>query len=401
MKNDDLGKIPSIRFKGFTNAWEQRKLTDLGSFKSNGVNKISNKEDNPALLLNYMDVYNQIKINAKKLMVVTATDAELENNSVLKGDIFFTPSSETSEDIGRVHVIEETIDSLVYSYHLMRFRPLENSFYLNFPKYSFSTAFMRKQLVVEAQGAQRFVLNMSSFERLITLLPTLKEQKLIGSFFETLDNTITLHQRKLDKTKELKKTMLSKMYPKNGEDKPELRFFGFTDAWEQRRLGDILKYEQPTKYIVKSTDYNDTNLTPVLTAGQTFILGYTDETEGIKEASKTTPVIIFDDFTTSSHYVDFPFKIKSSAMKLLSLIDENDHFYFVYNIVKNIGFVPQNHERHWISKFSEFDINVPNKYEQNRIGEFLESLDNLITLHQRELEKLKNIKKTLLKHMFV
>ena len=91
---------------------------------------------------------------------------------------------------------------------------------------------------------------------------------------------------------------------------------------EYKPLNEIIDYEQPGKYIVSSTDYNDDFETPVLTAGQSFILGYTNETEGIYQASKESPVIIFDDFTTSSHWVDFPFKVKSSAMKLLTAKDE-------------------------------------------------------------------------------
>ena len=157
-----------------------------------------------------------------------------------------------------------------------------------------------------------------------------------------------------------------------------------TNVWEQRELGELLKYEQPTKYIVNSTYYDDSFETPVLTAGQSFILGYTDETAGIKSASDIEPVIIFDDFTTGSHYVDFPFKIKSSAMKLLSLKSDDEDFYFVYNTLKNINYVPKSHERHWISKFSEFKVWVPSVDEQNRIGIFFKELDHLITLHQRK-----------------
>ena len=162
------------------------------------------------------------------------------------------------------------------------------------------------------------------------------------------------------------------------------RIHHITNAWEQCRLGDLLKYEQPTKYIVKSTDYDDNFETPVLTAGQSFILGYTDEADGIKSASDEEPVIIFDDFTTGSHYVDFPFKVKSSAMKLLSLKSENEDFYFVYNTLKNINYIPQSHERHWISKFSEFKVLVPTADEQVKIGTFFKELDHLITLHQRK-----------------
>ena len=181
---------------------------------------------------------------------------------------------------------------------------------------------------------------------------------------------------------------------------PELRFKGFTDDWEERKLGEIFNYEQPTKYIVKSTEYDDNFNTPVLTAGKSFLLGYTDEISGIKNATVENPVVIFDDFTTGSHYVDFPFKIKSSAMKLLSLNDNSDNFYFMFNTLKNIKYVPQSHERHWISKFSSFEIYKPSQEEQQKIGSFFKQLDDTIALHQHKLDLLKEQKKGFLQKMF-
>ena len=181
---------------------------------------------------------------------------------------------------------------------------------------------------------------------------------------------------------------------------PQLRFEGFTDDWEERKLGEIFNYEQPTKYIVKSTEYDDNFNTPVLTAGKSFLLGYTDEISGIKNATVENPVVIFDDFTTGSHYVDFPFKIKSSAMKLLSLNDNSDNFYFMFNTLKNIKYVPQSHERHWISKFSSFEIYKPSQEEQQKIGAFFKQLDETIALHQRKLDLLKEQKKGYLQKMF-
>lgn len=156
-------------------------------------------------------------------------------------------------------------------------------------------------------------------------------------------------------------------------------------SWEQRKLGDVFNYEQPGPYIVKNTDYDDGNPIPVLTAGQTFILGFTDETEGVKYATPEKPVVIFDDFTTSSHYVDFPFKIKSSAMKILSLANSKDDIRVAFNVLKSIGYESVSHERHWISEFIDFEVLLPtNPSEQAIIGRCFSSLDNLITLHQRE-----------------
>ena len=181
---------------------------------------------------------------------------------------------------------------------------------------------------------------------------------------------------------------------------PQIRFNGYSDAWEERKLGEIFNYEQPTKYIVKSTEYDDNFNTPVLTAGKSFLLGYTDEISRIKNATVENPVVIFDDFTTGSHYVDFPFKIKSSAMKLLSLNDNSDNFYFMFNTLKNIKYVPQSHERHWISKFSSFEIYKPSQEEQQKIGSFFKQLDATIALHHRKLDLLKEQKKGYLQKMF-
>ena len=182
---------------------------------------------------------------------------------------------------------------------------------------------------------------------------------------------------------------------------PEIRFEGFSDAWEQRKLGDVLKYEQPQAYIVESTEYDSKNKTPVLTAGQSFVLGYTDEDFGIKEASSNSPVIIFDDFMTTTHYVDFPFKVKSSAMKLLTVRDEKkDDFYFSYLILESIDYTVQNHERHWISKFADFNILMPLHNEQQQIGSYFRNIDHLITLHQRKYDKLTKFKKSMLDKMF-
>ena len=149
---------------------------------------------------------------------------------------------------------------------------------------------------------------------------------------------------------------------------------------EWKELGDFLNYEQPTPYLVKSTDYDNTYKTPVLTAGQSLLLGYTNESDGIYEADKDNPCIIFDDFTTSFHWIDYSFKVKSSAMKMLKP-KKNTNFRYLYYAMQQINFVPQQHQRHWISKYSHFLIPIPPLSEQNRIvgilDTFTESIENL------------------------
>lgn len=156
---------------------------------------------------------------------------------------------------------------------------------------------------------------------------------------------------------------------------------------EYVKLDDILKYEQPTKYIVKSTNYDDIFETPVLTAGQSFILGYTDEEEGHYNASKENPVVIFDDFTTGSHWVDFEFKVKSSAMKMLRPKIKNVNFRYIYYAMENIEYIPSSHARHWISIYSQFLIPFPSKEVQDEIVKILNELSKLTTCMSECMEK--------------
>ena len=156
---------------------------------------------------------------------------------------------------------------------------------------------------------------------------------------------------------------------------------------EYKKLGELLCYEQPTQYIVKSTEYDETYKTPVLTAGQTFILGYTNEENGIYRANKNNPTIIFDDFTTSFQWVDFDFKVKSSAMKMLRPQDTfNGSFRYVYYAMRCITFEAANHTRHWISKYSQFEIPFPPLEVQEEIVRILDKFSLLSAELEAELE---------------
>lgn len=159
------------------------------------------------------------------------------------------------------------------------------------------------------------------------------------------------------------------------------------DGVEYRPLGELLGYEQPTKYLVSSKDYDDSYPTPVLTAGKTFILGYTNETEGIYPASKEEPVIIFDDFTTAFKWVEFPFKAKSSAMKMLTLKSGNNSlFKYVYYAMQCIVYNSSDHARQWISKYSNIEVPVPPLEIQEAIVEILDKFTNLEAELEAELE---------------
>lgn len=159
------------------------------------------------------------------------------------------------------------------------------------------------------------------------------------------------------------------------------------DGVELKALDSLVDYVQPGPYIVSSTQYDAHYRTPVLTAGQSFILGYTNEEEGIYNASPQSPVIIFDDFTTSFHWVDFDFKVKSSALKILKIKDTQEaDFRYIYMAMKTIVFIPTNHIRHWISLYSKFEIPLPPLNIQKEIVSILDSFTSLIDKMKQEEE---------------
>ena len=391
MKNN---KKPHLRFKGFNDDWEQRKLGDCGWFKSNGVDKLSKPNEIPVNLLNYVDIYNKRIITNKNtfdLMQVTAKCNQLTDNNVLKGDVFFTPTSETADDIGHSKVIEETLENTVYSYHLMRYRPYENMFYLTFPNFAFDNSGIYKQMALLAQGVQRFVLSKTQFESIIFRKPSIKEQEKISNMLGNLDNLIALHQRKYEKLVSAKKALLDKMFPKNFEKFPKIRFKGFFDAWEQRKLNDVIK----NQHVNICNNVECFGKYVVVQQGNEPISGYTND----KPFENYKEVVLFGDHTLSLYKPKQPFLLASDGIK--AFCADNVNSYFLYclleqNLPKNEGY-----KRYSSILKNEITFITLNNFEQAQIGNFFYTLDNLIALHQRKGEKLKNLKKALLEQMFV
>ena len=167
--------------------------------------------------------------------------------------------------------------------------------------------------------------------------------------------------------------------------------------WQKIKLEDALNYIQPTKYIVESTDYDDSYKTPVLTPGKSFLLGYTDENYGIYD---NVPTIIFDDFTTAFKYVDFPFKVKSSAIKILALKTEGYDVRFLYYLMLTLKFEANQHKRYWISKYSQQTVNVPSLAEQKRIVKILDAADRLRQKDKQLIEHYTALSQSLFLDMF-
>ena len=390
-------KQPSYRFAGYTESWEDKKLGEI-------VERITRKNKNleselPLTISAQHGLINQETFFNKKVASKDVSGYYL----LKKGEFAYNKSYSSDYPWGAVKRLENYEMGVLSTLYIV-FRP--NSIDSDFLAVYYDSPKWYKEVSMRAaEGARNHgLLNISPqdfFDTELIFPVNQSEQTAIGSFFQDIDQLISLQQRKLEVLKEQKKTYLKLLFPAKGQTKPALRFAGFEDEWKEVKLGEVLDYEQPNQYIVKSTEYSNSFNTPVLTAGQSFILGYTNEKDGIKKASRENPVIIFDDFTTASHLVDFDFKVKSSAMKILELKNDEDNIYLVYNILKNIYYTPQGHERHWISKFSDFNILIPNTTEQQVIGSFFQDLDKAIAKQEEKVNQLKESKQTLLRKMFI
>jgi type I restriction enzyme S subunit len=233
-------------------------------------------------------------------------------------------------------------------------------------------------------------LNHGDFYSIDLLLPPISEQNRIVSVLETWDNTIEKISKKIEVKKQIKKGLMQDLLT------GKKRLKGFSTNWKTFEIGDLLNYEQPTKYIVNSTNYSKKNLTPVLTANKGFVLGYTDEIEGIY---KSVPVIIFDDFTMDNKFVDFPFKVKSSAIKILTPKSKSVNLKFIFEKIQLIDVTIGEHRRHYLSEYQYLTIDVPDIREQDAIEKILSIADIEIKTLENKLKILKEQKRYLLNNL--
>jgi type I restriction enzyme S subunit len=206
-------------------------------------------------------------------------------------------------------------------------------------------------------------------------VPPLPEQRAIAGALSDVDALLGALDQLIAKKRDLKQAAMQQLLT------GQTRLPGFHGEWAVKRLGELLDYEQPTKYLVKDSEYSDDNDVPVLTAGKTFILGYTNEKNGIYD---DLPAIIFDDFTTAIKYVTFPFKAKSSAMKILKPRDKAINLRLIFEIMQSIEFKLGDHKRYWISEYQHLPIKFPDAKEQTAMAEVLTDMDaELAALEQR------------------
>ncbi|MDD2370322.1 MAG: restriction endonuclease subunit S, partial [Sulfuricurvum sp.] len=282
---------------------------------------------------------------------------------------------------------------MIASHRFPMYKPQKNVLDLDYLLYLFKSKRGKYLLELASPGGagRNKTLGQGEFAELKIPLPSYQEQQKIAQILTTWDEAIIKQEQLVKEKEQFKKGLMQKLLS------GEVRFDGFTDEWKFIKLGDLLAYEQPTKYLVSNTNYSDDYEVPVLTAGKTFILGYTNETEGIHKDN--LPVIIFDDFTTATQFVDFPFKAKSSAMKILKPRNSSIDIKLIYELMQMINFVADDHKRYWISEYQELEIKLPCEEEQRKIADILIFASKEIDLLKNELEELKQQKKGLMQKL--
>ena len=381
VKTSDTPHYENVPFE-IPSSWEWTTINDISKSILYGVSE-SAKTNGKYRLLRITDIQN----NSVQWDSVPYTDFD-ENKAkpylLSDGDILF---ARTGATVGKSYLVQGLTEEAIYASYLIRVQTYD-AVLPQYLKFYFESGYYWEQIEQGSVGVGQPNVNGTILGNLHVPIPPIHEQFRIVSelskwmgIIDIIENSQTDLQALIKQTKSkiLDLAIHGKLVPQDPNDEPALDLLkrinpDFTpcdnghypqlpDGWCKCRLEDIVEYEQPQAYIVNSTDYDDRYLTPVLTAGKSFVIGYTNETEGIYQ---NTPCIIFDDFTTDSKLVDFPFKVKSSAMKILKVADdiEIEYVAMFMNITRLIG---DTHKRYWISEYSKLCIPIPPKEEQKRI----------------------------------
>ena len=391
----EQAKVPAIRFAGFTDPWEQRKLGDVADIKTGPFGTLLHAEDYvddgiPIVTTEHFKT-GALPKDKEGIPQVSEEDAKrLEQYRAKEGDILFSR-------VGSVDANAQVFagqDGWLFSGRVLRARPdltLVSSAYLH---YELETEEVKSSVISRAVGGTMASINTEIlFQTPIFIPAKMTEQNKIGSTCARLDSLITLHQRKYDKLVIFKKSMLEKMFPKDGESVPEIRFAGFTDPWEQRKFSDIVD-------VCSGKDYKHLEEGPIPVYGTGGFMTSVDEAlsydrDAVGIGRKGT--------------IDKPYLLKApfwTVDTLFYAIPKSDmDLEFVHCSFLNVDWKSKD-ESTGLPSLSKEAINetialVPSFNEQSRLGEFFSDLDSLITLHQRKLELLQNIKKSLLDKMFV
>ena len=412
----DMAK-PTIRFKGYQDVWEQRKVTDLGEIYIGLVTTMTEHyTDKGHLLIRNSDIKDgYFEFGENPIYLDEEFSEQNKSRMHQLGDVITVHTG----DIGTSAVIgENEVNSIGFATIVTR--PNQEILDSNYFATYLNTDTHKQWAISMATGDGRSNYNLKDYTKLVVPIPEIEEQKKIATCIVNLNSLITLHQRKCDETKRLKKYMLQKMFPQNGEKVPEIRFSGFTDDWEQRKLGDIGKARSGVGFpdaeqggvtgipFFKVSDMNLDGNENEMTVANNYV---TAEQIAVHRWSPITelPAIFFAKVGAAvmlnrKRLCRFPFLLDNNTMaySLSSTKWDADFAKALFGTVDltslvQVGALPSYNAR----DVESMEIYLPSLLEQEQIGGFFKQLDTLITLHQRELENLQNIKKFMLGKMFV
>ena len=418
-------KVPKLRFPGFTDDWEQRKFSEtFSTLQNNTLSRAElSQEEGSALNVHYGDVlikYGEI-LDVSAVILPFIPNVELvskfKSSTLEDGDIIMADTAE-DETAGKCsEVLNIQGEPVISGLHTIPCRPVMK-FASGYLGYYMNSGAYHNQLLPLMQGIKVTSISKSALQDTVLSWPTsVDEQTKIGQCFMKLDNLITLHQRKYDSIKELKKAMLQKMFPKEGESVPELRFPGFTDDWEQRKCGDVL-IERNIQH-PQSKDYPLVSFT--VENGVTPKTDRYEREQLVKgdKAAKKYKETRFDDIVYNPANLKFgaiarnkfgnavfsPIYITFEVNKDFAIPSFIEMFVTRNSFIQNALQYQQGtvYERMAVNTddFANLEIMLPSKEEQYQIGELFDSIDKTITLHQRKCDSLKELKKGLLQQMFV
>ena len=400
---------PAIRFKGFSDAWEQRKLTEFVEFFSGLTYTPNDVQENGTLVLRSSNVSNGEVVDADNIYV---NPQVVNSENVKVGDIVVVVRNGSRSLIGKHAQIKAFMPNTVIGAFMTGIR----SECPEFTNALLNTSRFEEEIAMN-MGATINQITGYMFSKMEFKVPCLDEQKKIGEYFEKLDNLITLHQRKFEKLTNVKKSMLEKMFPQNGSSYPEIRFKGFTDPWEQRKLGDIADIVGGGTPSTGNQSYWDGDIdwyAPAEIADQIYANSSQKKITGLgyenSSAKMLPPGTVL--FTSRAGIGKTAILTRKGCTNqgFQSIVPHRGELdsYFIFSRtgeLKRYGelvgagstFVEVSGKQMAVMEL----MMPPTMREQQTIGGFFQQLDNLITLHQRELEKLQNIKKSMLEKMFV
>lgn len=387
-----ISNVPQIRFKGFTDAWEQRKLSEVIEYR-NGKGKEDKQSSSgkyELINLNSISIDGGLKTSGK---FVDDSDDLLQINDL----VMILSDVGKGNLLGRVAIIPES-NKYVLNQRVALLRPVNSDMasflfvYINAHQYYF-----------KAKGAGMSQLNISkdAVQNFCDFMPGTKEQLCIGDFFSNVDRLITLHQRKYDQVVNFKKAMLEKMFPQDGKDIPNIRFKNFRDAWEQRKLSEVADRFDNLRVPISASD-RIPGETPYYGANgiQDFVEGYTHDGEFLLVAEDGANDL--EDYPVN--YVNGKIWVNNHAHVIQSKPNIAINSFLMYAIkqVRMSQFIVGGGRAKLNAEvMMSLPIIIPDINEQLLIGDYFQKIDKLITLHQCKLQQLKNIKKALLEKMFV